>query len=298
MKHSPKPIVIDTYQKVDFNPKFAINPNKFNPKQDCFDMDNHNQKAITWNEETGYVKFFDFSIPKFKRTLLWQLDLPICYAKLCPTNQWVWLIERNHQHKITILLYDYQGNLLASQSVDDDYGWAEFLITKLPEDNAIMLMFAYGQDGYFDYLVKWTDDKLQIQKPLDDDLSFLFCFDNNQKAVLLNFYDSFIHITSYPDFKVLHTYQFDDEMYYDGLEKITDTLWLFSDGMNFRYYVFNAETRQIEKEIVIKDYEPQLNDDDEIHSKISAMTYDNGRLYFCYWGEWWGVAKFDVSHLV
>lgn len=297
MNHSPKPIVIDAYQKVDFNPKFAVNPNKFNPKQDCFDMDNHNQKAITWNEETGYVKFFDFTIPKFQRTLLWQLDLPICYAKLCPTNQWVWLIERNHQHKITILLYDYQGNLLTSQSVGDDYGWAEFLITKLPENNAIMLMFAYGQDGCFDYLVKWTDDKLQIQKPLDDNLSFLFCFDNNQKAVLLNFYDSLIHITSYPNFKVLHTYQFDDEMYYDGLEKITDTLWLFSDGMNFRYYVFNAKTLQIEKEIVIKDYEPQLNDD-EINSKISAMTYDNGKLYFCYWGEWWGVAEFDVSHLV
>lgn len=291
-------IIIKNYEKVDGDPKYAVNPNKFNPVQHCFDMDNHHHKAITWNEDVGYVKFFAFTIPKFKRTLLWQLDLPICYAKLCPDNEWIWLVQRNHQNEFSILLYDYQGNFLANKVMADEYGWADFLITQLPEHYAIMLNVANGQDGYCDYQLLFKDNNIHIIKQLEDNLSFLFSFNDNKNAVLLNFYECLIHIVSYPDFKILQSYQFDEEMYYEHLEKITDKFWLFSDGVHWRHYIFNAETLQIEYEIIIEGYEPVLDNDDEMSSNISTIRYHQGKLNFCHYpDDVWMVADFDIQTL-
>ncbi len=292
-------IKLQYYTKVDTDPTQSVNPKKFRVKAGCFDTDNFAKCLIKWDEDKGIFEFLSFD-----KTLLWKLNAPICEAKLDPESQLVWLVQRDSKEQVTVLVYDYNGNQKASLTMEDKFCQSDFIITPLPQPMSIALDFAAGQDGSQAYFLQFADDKIRIINELEKDLSFVFAFNNDQKAILLNYYENTIFEVSYPDLEPLRQFEFPDDMSYGNLSKITDDIWLFSENNHFRHYLFDNRKMQIIDEIVVSGYEPMPNTDGEFDSHISHMEYIGDKIIFTHYEfvntqekNWWGIAEFDIKNV-
>ncbi len=295
-------ITLQKYTKTDTDPTQSINPADFRVNSWYFDTDNQGKYLVKWDEDTESFEFLNFD-----KTLLWELNAPICEAKFDPKNQLVWLVQRDNDEQVTIFVYDYKGNQKASLMMEDEFYQSGFIITPLPQPMSIALDFAAGQDGSQAYFLQFSDTKIQVIKKLEENLGFLFTFDNDQKAILLNYYENTIFEVSYPDLEPLRQFEFPDDMFYGSLSKITDSIWLLTDGCSYRHYLFDSQTMQIIDEIVVSGYEPVMDKEGEISSNISGMEYADGKIIFKHWEfvgkypntkekNWWGIADFDVEN--
>ncbi len=292
-------ITLQKYTKTDTDPTQSINPADFCVNSWCFDTDNQGKYLVKWDEDTESFEFLNFD-----KTLLWELNAPICEAKFDPKNQLVWLVQRDNDEQVTIFVYDYKGNQKASLMMEDEFYQSGFIITPLPQPMSIALDFAAGQDGSQAYFLQFSDTKIQVIKKLEENLGFLFTFDNDQKAILLNYYENTIFEVSYPDLEPLRQFEFPDDMSYGNLSKITDDIWLFSENNHFRHYLFDNRKMQIIDEIVVSGYEPMPNTDGEFDSHISHMEYIGDKIIFTHYEfvntpekNWWGIAEFDIKNV-
>lgn len=294
--------VIEQYTQTHINPMYAVNPADFGAKPYCYDIDNKGNFFAKWDEEVGYFALLDFD-----KTLLWQINTPICSAKLDVAQGVIWLVQRDDDEQVTVLACDYQGNIQAKLTIEDKLYRSAFIITLLPEPKKIALNFGGGQDGTQSYFLQLVNHKLQVVRELGADLCLLFTYDNDSKAVLLNFYEGVIFTVSYPKLTPIQQFNIPETMSYGELAKITDEVWLFTDGYHYRHYLFDSQTMQIIDEIVVSGYEPAMDKEGEISSNISGMEYADGKIIFRYWelvGEypntkeknWWGIADFDVEN--
>ncbi len=295
-------VILKNHQKTNHNPMLCINPKDFGLTKWYFDIDKNARFIIKWDE----TKEHGFDFLDFDKNIIWQLSKPICHAKLDPRQQLIWLIERNSNEQISVLLYDYHGNQKASLVMQDNVYQAHFGITLLPEVSKIALEFGGGQDGLQCYFLQFGHDGIQVVQTLDDDLYLLFTFDDDTKCVLFNFYEQQFFITSYPDIQPISQFQFADTMYFYDMTKLHDKLWLVTDDYCYRHYLIDGVSLQIIDEIVVSGHEPTLDDDGEITSQISDMKYHDNQLIFCHYQftgkypniqemHWWGVADFNVS---
>lgn len=288
-------MVIRNFTKTCNDPRYTINLDNFVSDQMSFDIDQQRQLLLKWDEQDK-----SFSVWNFERQKLWELKQSICYAKFDPRNEWIWLVRLENEELVSIFVYDYTGKQLASTQMQDVIYASSFIMTLLPEKTAIAIDFCGGQDGSQEYFLSVKFNQIEIQREMEGDVCFLFAFDNDTKALLLNFYEDTIFIVSYPDLKMLKTFTFPEDFSYGEISKITDKCWIVSNEFSARHFLFNPETMEFGEEIIIEGYEPYETEDGEIISDIASMTYHNGTLIFGYFkitktGEekWWGQANIN-----
>lgn len=289
-------MIIRNFTKTNYHPKYTINLDNFVSGWMSFDIDQQNKLLLKWDEQNE-----TFSVWNFERQKLWELKESICYAKFDPRNEWIWLVRRENEELVSIFVYDYTGKQLASTQMEDVIYDSSFIITLLPEKTSVAIDFCGGQDGSQEYFLSVKANKIEIQREIESDVCFLFAFDDNTKALLLNFYEDTIFIVSYPDLKTLKTFTFPEDFSYGGISKITDKCWIVSNEYSARHFLFNPETMEFGEEIIIEGYEPEENEDGEILSDIASMEYHDGTLIFSYFkitktGEeqWWGQTTINL----
>lgn len=272
----------------------------FKPDNASFyrDTDEKTQISVQWNEEEG-----TFSFQNLQNETLWAINAPICYAKLAPELKNVWLVERKNQEQVIVWLYDYEGKPKASLEMEDVIYQSYFSLQLLPEPHKISLEMAGGQDGCRTYFLEYTKNALQVAEELADDHSFLFTFEENTKATLLNFYENYIWVVSYPDFEPLHRFDLPDDLLFENLTPINDRFWLLNVSQ-WRHFLFDSHTMSLKEEIIIEGYEPKANEDGIIEGSIDTMKYENGKIFFTireFFGEYsdikekyqWGTFKIE-----
>ncbi|ATA68366.1 hypothetical protein CGC48_06840 [Capnocytophaga cynodegmi] len=289
-------MIIRNFTKTNYHPKYTINLDNFVSDWISFDIDQQNKLLLKWDKQNE-----TFSVWNFERQKLWELKESICYAKFDPRNEWIWLVRRENEELVSIFVYDYTGKQLASTQMEDVIYDSSFIITLLPEKTSVAIDFCGGQDGSQEYFLSVKANKIEIQREIESNACFLFAFDNNTKALLLNFYEDTIFIVSYPDLKTLKTFTFPEDFSYGGISKITDKCWIVSNEYSARHFLFNPETMEFGEEIIIEGYEPEENEDGEILSDIASMEYHDGTLIFSYFkitktGEeqWWGQTTINL----
>lgn len=248
----------------------------FKPDNTSFyrDTDEKSQVSVKWNEEEA-----SFSFQTLQNETLWKVNAPICCAKLAPELKNVWLVERKNEELVIVWLYDYKGNPKASLEVEDTIYNSYFSLQLLPEPHKISLEMAGGQDGCQTFFLEYAENRLQVAEELADDHSFLFTFEENTKATLLNFYENYIWVVSYPDFEPLQCFNFPDDLLFEHLTPLNDRLWLLNDG-HWRHFLFDSHTMSLKEEIMIEGYEPKANEDGIVEGSIDTMRYENGKIIF------------------
>lgn len=289
-------MIIRNFTKTNYHPKYTINLDNFVSGWMSFDIDQQNKLLLKWDEQNE-----TFSVWNLERQKLWELKESICYAKFDPRNEWIWLVRRENEELVNIFVYDYTGKQLASTQIEDVIYDSSFIITLLPDKTSVAIDFCGGQDGSQEYFLSVKANKIEIQREIESDVCFLFAFDDNTKALLLNFYEDTIFIVSYPALKTLKTFTFPEDFSYGGISKITDKCWIVSNEYSARHFLFNPETMEFGEEIIIEGYEPKENKDGEILSDIASMEYHDGTLIFGYFkitktGEeqWWGQTTINL----
>ncbi|GIJ93742.1 hypothetical protein CAPN002_09600 [Capnocytophaga stomatis] len=293
-------MIIHNFTKTDYHPMYSKNLSDFISDLRNFDIDQQKRLLLKWDEQTE-----NFSVWNFEQEMLWELKEAICYAKFDPRNEWIWLVRRENEELVTVLVYDYTGKRLASTEMEDVIYDSAFIITLLPEKTAVAIDFCGGQDGSQEYFLSVKANKIEILYEMERDVCFLFAFDNNTKALLLNFYEDTIFIVSYPNLKTLKTFTFPEDFSYGGICKITDKCWIVSNEYSARHFLFNPEIMEFGEEIIIEGYEPKENEDGEILSDIASMEYHDGKLIFCHFQitgkypnikeeKWWGQATINL----
>ncbi|GIM51371.1 hypothetical protein ACI76O_02040 [Capnocytophaga cynodegmi] len=289
-------MIIRNFTKTNYHPKYTTNLDNFVSNWMSFDIDQQNKLLLKWDEQNE-----TFSVWNFERQKLWELKESICYAKFDPRNEWIWLVRRENEELVSFFVYNYTGKQLASTQMEDVIYDSSFIITLLPEKISVAIDFCGGQDGSQEYFLSVKANKIEIQREIESDVCFLFAFDDNTKALLLNFYEDTIFIVSYPDLKTLKTFTFPEDFSYGGISKITDKCWIVSNEYSARHFLFNPETMEFGEEIIIEGYEPEENEDGEILSDIASIEYHDGTLIFSYFkitktGEeqWWGQTTMNL----
>ncbi len=159
--------VIEQYTQVHINPMYAVNPADFGVELYYCDIDNRGQLFAKWDEKSG-----DFALLDFNKALLWQIQAPICAAKIDSVHGIIWLIQRDNDEQVTVFVYDYKGNQKASLMMEDEFGQSGFIITPLPQPMSIALDFANGQDGSQAYFLQFSKNKIQILKKIGRKFKF------------------------------------------------------------------------------------------------------------------------------
>ena len=231
-----------------------------------------------WSEVDG------FQLTDDKGTLLWELKARIAYALALPNRQLLWLVRRDNEEAITVLLYNYEGTLLAELSMKDELYSSTFLLTALPEEEGIAIDFGGGQDGSQDYLLVYKDGKI-TKKKLPADAYFITTFCKHNKALLLNYYEQQLLLTAYPSLKIEKTISFpEDEWQISTVQVLGDSLLLLSDTGVGRHYLYDLNREQLQEEIVLQGYEPTAAEgDDLLESPIMSVYYEEGRFIFHYY---------------
>ena len=216
-----------------------------------------------------------FSLYTFEKELLWEVDKPIGDVLLLIDRQQIWLAERHNAQKITIWVYDLQGNALASLPMKDEIVDANIGLKALP-NNKVIITFYGGQDGAMSSLLSFEDKKLTIVKKLPDDIDFC-CMMSEKEAIFVDFYEAKLYIMSYPQLKTRKEYQFSEDW---GVvaQPLEGTKILITDLNCNRHYIFDLSTMTIEEEITFKGFEPyQEEGEDFLVTDIDELHYHNGQ---------------------
>ena len=216
-----------------------------------------------------------FSLYTFDKELLWEVVKPIGGVLLLIDRQQIWLAERHNAQKITIWVYDLQGNALASLPMKDEIVDANIGLKALP-DNKVIITFYGGQDGAMSSLLSFEDKKLTIVKKLPDDIDFC-CMMSEKEAIFVDFYEAKLYIMSYPQLKIRKEYQFSEDW---GVvaQPLEETKILITDLNCNRHYIFDLSTMTIEEEITFKGFEPyQEEGEDFLVTDIDELHYHNGQ---------------------
>ena len=254
-KHSKNPLLPEAFQYLK--------------RRDIFAIDYTHQQIGVSNEVAG------FSLYTFDKELLWEVVKPIGGVLLLIDRQQIWLAERHNAQKITIWVYDLQGNALASLPMKDEIVDANIGLKALP-DNKVMITFYGGQDGAMSSLLSFEDKKLTIVKKLPDDIDFC-CMMSEKEAIFVDFYEAKLYIMSYPQLKTRKEYQFSEDW---GVvaQPLEETKILITDLNCNRHYIFDLSTMTIEEEIIFKGFEPyQEEGEDFLVTDIDELHYYNGQ---------------------
>lgn len=254
------------------HPKYSdVKPN--NLSSFC-DTDEKAQISVKWNEEET-----SFSFQNFQNETLWFLNAPICCAKLSPNLKHVWLVERKSEEQVIVWLYDYEGNLKASLGMKDIISHSYYSMELLPEPHKISIEMAGGQDGCRTYFLVYDEIYLQVVEELVENHSFLFTFEEDTKAILINFYENYIFVVSYPKCEPLYRYHLPNDLTFERLTPITPRIWLLND-LHWRHFLFDSHAMSITDEIIIEGYEPQVNEWGILEGVIDRMKCENGKIIF------------------
>ena len=254
-KHSKNPLLPEAFQYLK--------------RRDIFAIDYTHRQIGVSNETAG------FSLYTFEKELLWEVDKPIGDVLLLIDRQQIWLAERHNAQKITIWVYDLQGNALASLPMKDEIVDANIGLKALP-DNKVIITFYGGQDGAMSSLLSFEDKKLTIVKKLPDDIDFC-CMMSEKEAIFVDFYEAKLYIMSYPQLKTRKEYQFSEDW---GVvaQPLEGTKILITDLNCNRHYIFDLSTMTIEEEITFKGFEPyQEEGEDFLVTDIDELHYHNGQ---------------------
>ena len=254
-KHSKNPLLPEAFQYLK--------------RRDIFAIDYIHRQIGVGNEAVG------FSLYTFDKELLWEVVKPIGGVLLLIDRQQIWLAERHNAQKITIWVYDLQGNALASLPMKDEIVDANIGLKALP-DNKVMITFYGGQDGAMSSLLSFEDKKLTIVKKLPDDIDFC-CMMSEKEAIFVDFYEAKLYIMSYPQLKTRKEYQFSEDW---GVvaQPLEETKILITDLNCNRHYIFDLSTMTIEEEIIFKGFEPyQEEGEDFLVTDIDELHYYNGQ---------------------
>ena len=254
-KHSKNPLLPEAFQYLK--------------RRDIFAIDYIHRQIGVGNEAVG------FSLYTFDKELLWEVVKPIGDVLLLIDRQQIWLAERHNAQKITIWVYDLQGNALASLPMKDEIVDANIGLKALP-DNKVMITFYGGQDGAMSSLLSFEDKKLTIVKKLPDDIDFC-CMMSEKEAIFVDFYEAKLYIMSYPQLKTRKEYQFSEDW---GVvaQPLEETKILITDLNCNRHYIFDLSTMTIEEEIIFKGFEPyQEEGEDFLVTDIDELHYYNGQ---------------------
>lgn len=254
-KHSKNPLLPEAFQYLK--------------RRDIFAIDYTHRQIGVSNEAAG------FSLYTFEKELLWEVDKPIGDVLLLIDRQQIWLAERHNAQKITIWVYDLQGNALASLPMKDEIVDANIGLKALP-NNKVIITFYGGQDGAMSSLLSFEDKKLTIVKKLPDDIDFC-CMMSEKEAIFVDFYEAKLYIMSYPQLKTRKEYQFSEDW---GVvaQPFEGTKILITDLNCNRHYIFDLRTMTIEEEITFKGFEPyQEEGEDFLVTDIDELHYHNGQ---------------------
>lgn len=201
-------------------------------------------------------------------------------------DKWIWAVEKNSDLLFTIYVVDFEGNILASFELEDELYDSDVMLSLLPEPHKIVVSLAAGQDGSQDYIFSFENDKLQIINKLESCVNFYSMVNHEKNALLWDFYSSSLYLASYPDFQVVKEYfseedeAVSEEFTIGNIIKLSENQLLLCDESFGRYFLFSTEAMKITEEIIVKGYEPALNEDGEMESNFMSIAYHQGRLIF------------------
>ncbi|MGF6906139.1 hypothetical protein [Fusobacterium sp. PH5-44] len=247
-----------------------------NKLKDRYQIEIKEKLLCTYNENNGLTVY------NLDRSKLFHMDKPICSAYFDERNNYLWVVERNDNRHITLIIIDYNGNTIATLSMKDDLYQSNFIFTSLPEQNKMVIAFAAGQDGTKEYIIALENKKATIYSELSDDMTFLFVCKSYNQGILVDFYEQTIYKCNYPELtEIIGSFQYPEENWSIGeILLLNDDTLILTNAYDNRYYLFDLNTMKITEELILKGYEPYPDSDNILCSDISQIYIKNNKIIF------------------
>lgn len=246
-----------------------------NKAKDKFQIEIKRRLFCKYSEKNGLILY------KFIGKILFHIDQAICCAYFDERNNYLWVVNRNDNENITILIIDYYGNIITSLSMKDELYQSNFIFTPLSESNIMVITFAAGQDGAKDYFVSLENGKLIINNELPDDMTFLFPIKNGNQALLVDFYSQIIYKCNYPSMTVIATFQYPEKDWSMGeIHLFDDNTLILTNAYDNNYYLFDLNAMKIKEPIILQGYEPYPDSDGILCSDITQIYIKNRKMIF------------------
>lgn len=246
-----------------------------NKIKDKFQIEIKEKLLCTYNEKNG-LTLYEFTGKK-----IFHINKAICCACFDKKNNYLWVVNRNDNENINILIIDYYGNIVTSLPMKDKLYQSNFIFIPLPEQNTMVISFAAGQDGAKDYFISLENAKLVVSNELPDDITFLFLIKNESQGLLVDYYSQVIYKCNYPTMVTINTFQCPKENWCMGeIHLLDDNTLILTNIYDNSYYLFDLNTMKITEAIVLQGYEPYPDGDGILCSDITQLYIKNARMVF------------------
>lgn len=167
-------IVINDFTELKSNPRNGgISAASFGASKFCSHIDAASKLVAVWSDDNSGEEL-NFKIYDFDRELKFSLREPIIYAKFEPRAAQIWLARRDGEGQITILIYDYDGELKSNLALPDKLGNSGVWMDELPQIGSMAVGLGAGQDGSRSFLLHADRSGLNLTAELEEGFSFLF----------------------------------------------------------------------------------------------------------------------------
>lgn len=167
-------IVISDFTELKSDPRSGgISARDFGASKFCFGVNAAPKLVAVWCDENSGEEL-NFKIYDFDRELKFCLQGPIIYAKFELRAAQIWLARRDGEGQITILIYDYDGELKSNLALPDELRNSGVWMDELPQIGSMAVGLGAGQDGNRSFLLRADGSELNLTAELEEDLSFLF----------------------------------------------------------------------------------------------------------------------------
>ena len=225
-----------------------------------------NKKQILYSTKKC-VKIIDYKENEIK-------TIDVKNAKIHIQDENLWLASMINDDYIEVSLFNISdfSKITSIKIKDENYFSASVSIYSAFDKN-ILLWVAQGQDGYWNVLLKLTNNKLSFEY-LGDDFIYPITFSKSSKQILMVDED-YIDVLSYPDEDIITNLELDDYDFVNDYSFITETkiLFLAENGL----FIYDIQLEKTEK-IILKNINKEiLNSEDFNYFKIV-----NNTIFLCY----------------
>lgn len=155
-------ITIKNFTELKSDPRSGgISAADFGASKFCSHIDTAFKLIAVWSDETGGEEL-NFKIYDFDRKLKFCLREPIIYAKFEPRAAQIWLARRDGEGQITILIYDYDGELKSNLALPDELRNSDVWMDELPQIGGMAVGLGAGQDGSRSFLLRADERESEL----------------------------------------------------------------------------------------------------------------------------------------
>lgn len=278
-------IILNSFKEVSFDPRFALNVDKFDKNTDKIAVDKNAMLV-------GCIEAGKFQLFNVKKEFIWDLKGNFLRFIFMPKDARIWLVKKTDEANCELLVYDYERNLIAKEEFGEVIS-ADALVVMAPVGEAVAVEFDYGMDGSGGFLAQLENGEIKIL-PYGENI-FLSVL-GGERALLMDNSENVAVIARISDLKRLREINFDEtqlarasdgDFLLNGIIPLSDEIWLvtsvsFTKG--YRHYVFDVANLRFIDEVAIEGFLPYPQKWGYERSDVTALKLADGKIA-AYWDK-------------